>query len=322
VAVPKHGGFAKRRAMSAIRDAMNAANADVYHCFDPWALELGLALKRERRVRLVYDSTESFPEVYDQRADLVWPVRRHLAAKVRRLEDAAAKLADAIIETNKTRAKRFEGRGREVVLVPNYPPVETLSEPAARREPWLCWTGLASRHRGFDVLLRAFARVAPQFPDAKLKVMGGFDEREDLAVWATEFVRSRGLAQVEFLGWQPYGRMFEILAQGLAGIILLQRGRYNDWTGQPNKLFDFMGSGLAVVAGDSPEVGWVVRESGCGVLLDPADEAAVAEALAAVLADPQRAVKLGLAGRRAVLERFNWASAEQALLALYGGLWR
>lgn len=320
--VPRRGGLAKRRTLAAIKEAMVAANADVYHCFDPWALELGLALKRARSVKLVYDSTESFPEVYDQRTDLFLPVRRYLASKVRRLEAEAVKSADAIVETNQTRARRFEARGRRVVLVPNYPPLEALHEPAARREPWLCWTGLASRHRGFDVLLRAFARVAPRFPAARLKVMGGFDEYEDLAAWAKEFVSSRGLAQVEFVGWQPYSRMFELLSQGLVGIILLQRGRYNDWTGQPNKLFDFMGSGLAVVAGDTPEVGWVVREAGCGLLLDPSDEQAVTAALAALLSEPEKAAKLGLAGRQAVLEKFNWTEAERVLLEMYQGFLR
>jgi glycosyltransferase involved in cell wall biosynthesis len=310
--------------MAEIADALQSVSADACHCFDPWTLELGMNLKRRRTgMRLVYDSTESFPQVYAERSDLFWPLRRFLAAKVRRIESAAIGLADGIIETNRTRARRFEENGRQVVIVPNYPPLSAVRAPVVERRPWLCWTGMMSRHRGFDVLLRAFQRVSARFPEARIKVMGEFDERESLAPWAREFIHRNGLdSQVEFLGWQPYADMFELLGHGLAGIILLQRGRYNDWTGQPNKLFDFMAAGLALVAGDSPEVGDVVRQAGCGVLLDPADDRAVADSLAAVLSDPSTAVRLGLAGRQAVIDRFNWSLAEQPLIGLYRGFWQ
>ena len=43
-----------------------------------------------------------------------------------------------------------------------------------------------------------------------------------------------------------------------------------------------------------------------GLLVDPQDIGAVAEALVSVLTDPSVAERLGKEGRRRVLERFTW----------------
>ncbi len=64
------------------------------------------------------------------------------------------------------------------------------------------------------------------------------------------------------------------------------------------------------------EVATVVREAGCGVLVDSADPAAIAAALAR-LADPARRAALGGAGRWAALGRFGWAGEAERLVALY-----
>jgi hypothetical protein len=66
-------------------------------------------------------------------------------------------------------------------------------------------------------------------------------------------------------------------------------------------------AGLPVIApGFADEVAAVVRESGCGVLVDPADPEAIAAAIAALAADPARCAALGTAGRHAAtLGRFG-----------------
>jgi glycosyltransferase involved in cell wall biosynthesis len=240
---------------------------------------------------------------------------------VTRFESAACRDADAIIETNATRATRFTRRGCTPVLVPNYPPLEMLPEPSPERKSWLALTGLVSRPRGFDRLLQALVPVVRRFPEVKLRVMGGFDPRDDIETWAREFIHTQGIeANVEFLGSLPYRAMFDALRPCLAGLILFQPERGNDYTGQPNKLFEFMGSGLAVIASDFPEIGPVVREAGSGWLVDPRSPEAISAALTSALADPDGCRARGEAGRRAEVERYHWGIAERALLDLYAKL--
>jgi glycosyltransferase involved in cell wall biosynthesis len=314
----------KLRLIAAVARAATRESCDIYQCLDPWTLRTGLALKRHNAgMRLVYESSEWFPRVWLDRKDQPLPVRWLGWLAVTRYESAACRDADAIIETNATRATRFTRRGCIPVLVPNYPPLELLPKPSDERRPWLAWTGLVSRPRGFDRLLQALVPVARQFPEVKLRVIGGFDPRDDIEAWARAFIRTQGIeANVEFLGSLPYSTMFDALRPCLAGLILFQPERGNDFTGQPNKLFEFMGSGLAVIASDFPEIAGAVLDAGAGWLVDPRSPDAIGAALTSALADPDSCRKRGEAGRQAVAARYHWGVAERALLDLYAKLTR
>jgi glycosyltransferase involved in cell wall biosynthesis len=252
------------------------------------------------------------------RSEMPAPARHALSLWVTLLERDACRRADAILETNATRAERFRQQGRCPVLVPNYPPLELLPEPAEEREPCIVYTGLVSPHRGFEKLLEALALVKVEHPSVRLRVIGGFETRDGYEERVSDMVSRRELvASVEFTGPLPYQEMFGRLRSCLAGVVLLQPGRGNDYTGLPNKLFEFMGSGLAVVASDFPELARVVRDTGCGWLVDPTRPEKVAQALNRVLAEPAESKRRGRLGREAVRSRFHWGMAEAALLKVY-----
>jgi glycosyltransferase involved in cell wall biosynthesis len=293
--------------------------ADVYQCLDPWTLRIGLSLKHERpATRLVYEASEWFPRAFRQRTDLFLPVRLFGSAYISHLESRACHGADAIIDTNATRAARFGGASVPTVLVPNYPPLDLLPEPPVERKPWVAWTGLASRPRGFDRLLEALAPLCREFADLRLRVVGQFDPRDDIENWTREFIGRQGMGdRIDLLGPLPYRQMFEAIRPCLAGGILFQPGRINDYTGQPNKLFEFMGAGLALVASNFPEIAPAVLQADCGWLVDPRSVEAIRAAIRSAITDPVATANKGAAGRRAVLERFHWGIAEQALLGLY-----
>ena len=99
--------------------------------------------------------------------------------------------------------------------------------------------------------------------------------------------------------------------------MLFQPGEENHRLAPPHKLFDCMLAGLPVVApAFADEVAAVVREAGCGLLVDSADPGAIAAAVAS-LADPSRRAAMGEAGRRAALGRFGWAGEAARLVELY-----
>ncbi len=319
IAVPENRGLGKLKTLRRLAQVAIAEKADLYHCYDPWSLAVGLWIRKARPgVLLVYDSTEHFPRAFLERDDLPGPVRAAGYALVRYLEDCAVRRAHGIIETNPTRARRFLVRGRKPVLVPNYPRLNLISGMGGRRKPWFAYTGLVSFHRGFDKLLQAFAQVAKRFPDARVRVAGSFDPRTDIKEWTRSYLRQMEIEkQVEFLGWLPYEQMFSALQPCSAGMILLQPLRWNDYTGQPNKLFEFMAMELAVIASDFPEMSRVISKTGCGWLVDPTDPKSIVRTLEQVLMNPAECRARGLRGREAAVERYNWSSAERALLALY-----
>jgi glycosyltransferase involved in cell wall biosynthesis len=318
-------GLRKPGTIRHIFRAARELRADLYHCFDPWALAVGLLVTRDRPdARVIYDATESYPRIQLERRDLSFPLRWVSYVLVRLIEHAAVSRADWFIDTTRTRARRFARRGRRVSIVANFPPTEILPEPEGERKPWLVCTGLICRHRGFDVLLKAFALVAARLPHVRLRVMGVFAPGEGLEEWSREFLRRAGLeSRVDFLGWIPtYQGMFRELASCSLGVILFQRYWWNDYTNLPDKLFDFMATGLAVVASRFPEMEQVVQQARCGWLVDPGNPASVAEVIERAFANPDELRARGEAGRKAVLDRYNWGAAERVLLDVYARLGR
>jgi glycosyltransferase involved in cell wall biosynthesis len=104
------------------------------------------------------------------------------------------------------------------------------------------------------------------------------------------------------------------------GLVLFQPGLRNHVFATPHKLFDYWLAGLPVIAPDfSIELREYVNETGAGVLIDPSDPDAIAEAIAR-LADPGVRGPMGEAGREAVLRRYNWEAEAATLLAMYAGL--
>lgn len=293
--------------------------ADVYQCLDPWTLAVGFGLKSGRRhPRLVYDASEWFAMSFRQRSDLSRLLRSLGALMIENLERRAAAEADAVLETNLSRARRFLERGCQPALVPNYPRLSDLVAPQTQRPSHIAFTGLVSRHRGIEVVLSALAKVTKHVDGVRLRVMGDFDPRDDIEDRTKKLADDLGVAEhIDWLGWLPYPQMFGELRTSLVGIILLQPERANDYTGLPNKLFEFMGCGLAVIASDFPELAAVVRNTDCGWLVNPADPDGVAQAMLTAFQDRAATEAKGAAGRIAVLERYNWSQAEAVLLEVY-----
>jgi glycosyltransferase involved in cell wall biosynthesis len=89
----------------------------------------------------------------------------------------------------------------------------------------------------------------------------------------------------------------------------------------PNKLFEAMAAGVPVVATDLPGMAPIVRETGFGVLVDPADPAALASGIRAIVdaSDSVRAAYRDAATRAAHAE-YNWERQLAALLREYSRL--
>jgi glycosyltransferase involved in cell wall biosynthesis len=74
---------------------------------------------------------------------------------------------------------------------------------------------------------------------------------------------------------------------------------------------------LPIVASNFPLWKDLIDDIGCGITVDPLNVDAIAEAITWILDHPAEAAAMGERGRRAVLEKYNWDTEAQRLLALY-----
>ena len=110
----------------------------------------------------------------------------------------------------------------------------------------------------------------------------------------------------------------KIISRCHVGIAVLQPiSNYIDsW---PTKMFEYMALGLPVIVSDFPLYRKVIEEHNCGLLVDPQSQKSIYSALTYIADHPQEAWRMGMNGRNAIVDRFNWKLEEKKLLSIYKG---
>jgi phosphatidylinositol alpha-1,6-mannosyltransferase len=214
-------------------------------------------------------------------------------------------------------------RERPILIPPGVDlPADVTPEPAGA--PTIVTVSrLEDRYKGHDVMLRALARVRAEVPDVQWIVVGdGFlrAELERMAVAegvedCVRFVgavaddeRNRWLRRADLLAMPSRLPEGTLAGEGF-GIAYMEASAH----------------GKPVVAGNVGGALDAVLDGETGLLVDPADPAAVAAAIVRLLRDPELARRLGQAGAARARE-FAWprivARVEQVLLETLDGAGR
>lgn len=187
---------------------------------------------------------------------------------------------------------------QEVHVIPNAAPELPAETSAALHTPRQTHTivavGRLSREKGFDLLISAFAQVAPRFPDWRLQIWGEGAERAAL----TERIERLAMGdRISLEGWTR--NPSEVLSK--ASLFALS-SRYE---GFPNVLLEAMSAGLACIAFDC-ESGprEIIRHEVDGLLIAPQDTGSLAEGLGRLMANDELRERLGTNARQ-VRERFS-----------------
>ncbi|MBR0652541.1 glycosyltransferase [Roseomonas terrae] len=286
----------------------------VIHASEPDAWLAALIAARRCGARVVLDVHEHYPSRLDARlpAPLRTVMRRAIEAACRAMGAAA----DAVVVAKDGLDDAFGG-GARIVKVRNYAPAPVAPPREQRAGPLaLGHLGAITRSRGWPVMLDALARGDAA---TRLMLIGRFTDGSEAAFQA----RAAALgvaARVTVTGWLPQAEALRRLRDCDVALVLFQPGEENHRLALPHKLFDAMAAGVPVIApAFAEEVAAVVQASGCGVLVDSGDAAAVAAAVAS-LTDPGRRAALGGAGWRAAREDFAWEAEAARLVALYRSL--
>jgi glycogen(starch) synthase len=194
-------------------------------------------------------------------------------------------------------------------VIPNSLPLPAVAPaPLPLEAPRLLCVGRVVPQKGFDVALRAFARVAGRYPQARLIIAGDGQAKPGLVALA----ESLGIAgAVDFLGWvAPPG--VPALMNRCSLVVVPSRV-------EPFGLVALQAGQLArpVVASRVDGLTGVVVEGETGLLVEAENVEALAEALAYLLDHPETAHRLGQAARLRVEQEFGWEQYVSAYEALF-----
>jgi glycosyltransferase involved in cell wall biosynthesis len=84
-----------------------------------------------------------------------------------------------------------------------------------------------------------------------------------------------------------------------------------------NKLYEYMAAYMPIIASDIPQWREKLEHLGCCYFVDPSDPEAIADAIEYLLDNPEVTKEMGIKGREAVMQHFNWGVSEKVLLNTY-----
>jgi len=225
---------------------------------------------------------------------------------LRPLRDHAWRVADACVALGNDMAAAPRAAGvppEKLHLVPNWAPagiaVAGSGEAARLRAEW----GLAGKfvvayfgNLGRVHDLQPVLDVADQLRDDdvfRFVFVGPGAQRAALEAEA----RARGLAHVRFFPAQPRERRTEILALGDIHLVTLREG--GERVVYPSKVYSICAAGRPVlfIGPRASDIRRLVEEHALGLAFSRGETAAIADALRALRASPDRLAAFGAAGR-------------------------
>ncbi|MFT3848105.1 MAG: glycosyltransferase family 4 protein [Propionivibrio sp.] len=281
-----HGWFDKLKfnafRLFALRHALTEVRPDAVISFMDSTNVLTVLAATSRRYATIL-SVRNNPKF--RRLPLMWRLGRRLTYR----------FATAVVAQTEGAAQwiRAETSAR-VCVIAN--PVRSVKQSDAPREQFILAVGRLVPEKGYDLLIRAFARVASTFPDWKMIILGDGPLRAPITDW----IDQAGLVgRVEMLG---ITRDVDAWFSRCGLYVHSSRSE-----GFPNALIEAMAAGAPVLGCDCDYGPGEIIENGVSGLLVPAeDEQALAEGLASMIADDALRARLGQQAPR-VRERFDMA---------------
>jgi glycosyltransferase involved in cell wall biosynthesis len=291
---------------------------EIVHCHDLDTLYAGVALKRQLHCKLIFDAHEHYPAL----------MTLYLPAVLARLlvywEQALLKHVDHIISASSVLADEYRRKtNAPVTVIGNVPNLSDFSDISQH-------TILHTRAQlGLDTGLGVFYIGGFTNNRTLLPLIDAMDGLEgwQLHLWGDGHQRAAveqaisGLGNAHYHGWAEASTL-PVLFSAADVIYYCLRGDYpGAQYNAPNTLAYSMASSRPLIANKVGDLGRMVAESECGILLHEVSPVTIRQALQN-LRDPLTRQKLGANGRRAAESRHNWERMAQTLLDLYTNLGR
>lgn len=263
-----------------------------------------------RRKKIVYDSHEYFTEVPEL-------VNRPGVKKIWEfIEGMIFPKLSFVYTVNNSIADIYTAKyGVSVGVVRNVPPA-TRPQPVPgilpggfTDRPVIIYQGALNIGRGLEEIIRSM----PLMPDFHFLIAGDGDIKDQLVVLVRQLDLDK---RIFFTGRVPFEQLSWYTAQATLGISLEQDYGLNYHYALPNKLFDYLQSGIPVIASDLPEIRQIVENVGFGLIINRFDPEYISQTIVSMISD-QESMNTWRKNARKAAPDFTWESEEKELVKYF-----
>jgi len=231
---------------------------------------------------------------------------------MRRTARFALRHADLLRAVSNSTKKQLEAwsSGKKIVQFPTWTDVDAFlkaGESEGTKEPVVIYSGVLIPRKGIHHLIRAFARVVQEFPEARLEIVGRDENPEYAEELRREAIRLGMNGRIFFVGEVSQVELANRMRRSCVFVL----PTYSE--GLPRVVFEAMATGVPVIATAVSGIPEIVKDGITGFLVPPGDEEALAERLRWVLKHPQEVEDIGRRAREFARSFFS----SEAYLAGY-----
>lgn len=284
---------------------------DVVHAHDFDTLPLGFALARRKGARLVYDSHESY-------IDMVHELPGFIRKAIFHTENWLLKRTDLVITVGEILKEYLGSRGaRNICVVGNWQDPDRFLFAEQQVQAGKQTLGIEEGQKVIAFIANLGAeRKIPELIEAVsatpevFLILGGNGPCAEQAQQAADT-----FANIHYLGYVNPEKVPYYTA--LADIVFygFDPDNPNARFSAPNKLFECLAAGKAMLTGNFGEIGRIVAEMKCGIILPDYNVSTIQSAIGDMTAD--RLQEYSRNALSAGQQRYCWSEAARALVDNY-----
>lgn len=308
------------RFRSALRIVRKIKDVDIYYCPDPDSAFVGWWLVRRLDAKVIFDLHENYQVPHTVQARGAGLGTRIFGRLIQRAISFICRRMDIVVGVSESVLAPFRKSIKDSLVIRNCAPKRLFASSSKSRmagdEALTLMHGTGALGRGTAVVLEATAAAQHRVNSLRVIVFNSFTAQAD--GYGVETFRQ----QVDQLGIGdlidlrepiPLRSVPAVLETCHAGLI--GYGRQLGVGSLPNRLFEYLASGLAIIAPDyAVEIKDIVEQEQCGILVDFENPEEVADAIVYLDEHRDQRQAMGTRARDAFEERYNWEGEVQPLL--------
>jgi len=296
-------------------------NFDIIHIHDLPLIRIGTEIKLRYKIPMIVDLHENWPGLLRMSTHTKTLAGR-LLCSIRQWEAYEREYirhADRIIvvvEEAKERIMKLSVSEKKICIVSNtvdITDIEPDHKEDIKKSPGktiFIYEGGITFHRGIQYFLAALSEIRPLSGEVEFRIVGNGSYLKDLR----QLTHQMDLDHiVRFYGWQPMEIVFELLSNADFAVIPHIKSPHTDTT-VPHKLFNYMYSGLPILASNCDPVERIIKETSSGYIYQYDNIAELADIIKMLLT---RELQIPTEGKKWVVRKYNWLNEEKQLLNIY-----
>ncbi len=252
---------------------------------------------------------------FEQAGTFLLPLARHVEKMQVQLPDVVYVVSSALRDYYSA----FTNRPEKIRVVPNCVNPDYLKVDPDKKQKLIAEFNLGGKkvigfvgsifpYHGVDILIRAFAKLAKQFPDAVVLIVG-----DGIILNSLKELSSREQLndRVLFAGSRPHNEVFTWI--DLMDICVMAK---SNWYGSPVKIFEYGAMGKGIIAPATIPVKDVMVDKVDGILIEP-KESELQAAICTLLTDIQMKETMALNFKNKVLKEYTWKKTAEKIVEDY-----